>query len=538
MAYRNLVDRQGAFNVYEKPKKKEPISTVDEYQEAFLKSLEAYELRQRKPVRWNFLKDNEGMFQVSRAISPMMKMNERLYRIITKAMGDEKPFWTELKAKESRLKSKERDYIEGFDEIAKGIETGKHELGTSLGELLFMGTDILANTNFQSDFQKMMDKQKPDEPETWRGDLAALMVTYGAPGTVIFKIAQRAKFLQPVVDALAKTKLHKASKIAQRMATNAIALGATDALVSPDQRRLPTIFKFAKPKDVSHLKGRKRAAAMLMNRVRYGVEGSIVGGVFPLAGKAFQQTYKYAGRPVGEPMLSMGFNVAGAGFKGASYLLAKNPALHSEVARSLVGSTKYGIKKMISPITNKIGPKGLPPFEEWSLLQTTKERPFTERAKKHIDNVLSWLRSYGKLPKAIQGVSEEVELFIKNSARKLDKHLKSIDKRAYNLAKKYEQRHKTNNTSRPYEKMLKDDIVDYLQGTVKLGQVHKDLRPFAYEIKKDINKILTTFGKNLPRGTKSEVIEDLRKTFTKKIDNYLVRSFATFRILNTLHSKL
>ena len=168
MAYRNLIDRQGAFNVYEKPKKKEPISTVDEYQQAFLKSLEAYELRQRKPVRWNFYTDNEGMFQVSRAISPMMKMNEKLYKIITKAMGDEKPFWTELAAKESRLKSKERDYIEGFDEIAKGIETGKHELGTSLGELLFMGTDILTNADFQRDFQKMMAKQKPEEPETWR----------------------------------------------------------------------------------------------------------------------------------------------------------------------------------------------------------------------------------------------------------------------------------------------------------------------------------------------------------------------------------
>ena len=69
MAYRNLIDRQGAFNVYEKPKKKEPISTVDEYQEAFLKSLEAYELRQRKPVRWNFLKDNEGFFLTLNAIT-------------------------------------------------------------------------------------------------------------------------------------------------------------------------------------------------------------------------------------------------------------------------------------------------------------------------------------------------------------------------------------------------------------------------------------------------------------------------------------
>ena len=195
MAYRNLIDRQGAFNVYEKPKKKEPISTVDEYQEALMRGREAYKLKQKIPVRWNFLTDNEGMFQIGRELDPFAKTNERWYRVLTRAMGDEKPFWTELKAKEFRLKSKERDYIEGFDEIAKGIETGKHELGTSIGELLFMGTDFLANTNFQNDFQKMMKRQKPDEPETWRGDLVSLMVQYGLPATWIAKIKIRARRL-------------------------------------------------------------------------------------------------------------------------------------------------------------------------------------------------------------------------------------------------------------------------------------------------------------------------------------------------------
>ena len=66
MAYRNLIDRQGAFNVYEKPKKKEHISTIDEYQEAFIRGLETYKLNQKIPVRWNFLTDNEGMFQIGR----------------------------------------------------------------------------------------------------------------------------------------------------------------------------------------------------------------------------------------------------------------------------------------------------------------------------------------------------------------------------------------------------------------------------------------------------------------------------------------
>ena len=123
MAYRNLIDKEGAYRIYPKKKKKEPISTIDDYKKEFLKSLEAYDTRQKKPVRWNWYTDNTGLFQIGRALDPMMKTNERLYRIITKAMGDEKPFWTELKAKEFRLKSKERDYIEGFDEIAKGIET-------------------------------------------------------------------------------------------------------------------------------------------------------------------------------------------------------------------------------------------------------------------------------------------------------------------------------------------------------------------------------------------------------------------------------
>lgn len=50
----------------------------------------------------------------------------------------------------------------------------------------------------------------------------------------------------------------------------------------------------------------------------------------------------------------------------------------------------------------------------------------------------------------------------------------------------------------------------------------------AYALRKDINKILTEFGKNLPKGTKNDVIDDLRKALTGKVDGYLVRSFSIF----------
>ena len=442
--YKELSDIRGPFQVYPKRKKEEPISTMDEYQKEFIKALEGYDVRQKKPVRWNFLKDNEGMFQLSRSLSPMMRLNEGLHRVITK-----KPFWTETAAKELRIKSKERDYIEGFDEIAKGIETGKHGLMTSLGELLFMGTDFSANTNFTRDFQKMMEEQKPDEPETWRGELAELMVQYGAPASVVLKIANRAKKLQVVKNAVEKMGTSKASKIAQRVVESATVLGATDFIASPDKRRMPTLL--VQPEDTSKLSGRKKAAAMFRNRIRYGAEGATVGGLFPLAGKTLQQAYKWGARPVGEPVLRMGFNTAGAGFRGASWLLSKNPVLHSQISKSLVDSTKYKVKKMISPMLAKMGYKGLPPFKEWRMFEVSPLVPFKERNLKRIDNVLSAFRSFGKQPKDIEGVAESVILEIKGRARKIDKLMEGIEKRAYRLAKKYEQRYNTNKTSKAYE---------------------------------------------------------------------------------------
>ena len=64
---------RGPFRVYPKKKKEEPISTLDDYQKAFIKGLEVYDVRQKKPVRWNFLKDNEGMFNLSLVLNPSLR---------------------------------------------------------------------------------------------------------------------------------------------------------------------------------------------------------------------------------------------------------------------------------------------------------------------------------------------------------------------------------------------------------------------------------------------------------------------------------
>jgi len=511
---------EGPFSVYKKRKKEsqEPISDIDTYKKVVIQALENYQTKQRKPVRWNWFGDGEGAFKLGTSLQPSYRMLDTYSKVKTgKSIYDD-----------VNKTIRERDYVDGWNELAKGIETGAHQLQLSLGQLLFAGTDLLANTNFASKYTELMNDPmvKPEEPETWRGDLASIMTQFGVPGGLIAKIVNRATKLGPVAKAIQKMGTTKASKVAQRVVKGGTIVGATDFVASPDVRREGTLF--VEPEDTSKLKGRKKAAAMFRNKIRYGVEGTLVGGLFPLGGKAIQQIYKYGVKPVVTPATRYGLRAAGYGIQGtAKYLLAKNPLLHSRITRNLVGTSKNTIKKIISPITAKLGYQGLPPLDQWRLFQVTSPVK-SERIMSRVDSFLSAFRSYGKLPKDIQGVSEEVKLFITSRARKIDKLLEGMEKRAHSLAKKFESRHATSDTSKPLEKMYLDDAVDYLSGKKKLSGLHKDLRPLALELKKDINKILTEFGKNLPKGTRSEPIADLRKALTGRVDNYLVKSFATF----------
>ena len=45
---KELSQIRGPFRVYPKKKKEEPISTMDEYKQEFIRSLEAYDVRQKK----------------------------------------------------------------------------------------------------------------------------------------------------------------------------------------------------------------------------------------------------------------------------------------------------------------------------------------------------------------------------------------------------------------------------------------------------------------------------------------------------------
>jgi len=428
------------------------------------------------------------------------------------------------------LKSKdEKDYISGLDEIRTGIESGAHNVGASLGTLLFAGTDLVANTEFLGKFEDLMKKSRPEQPETWRGELISLMTSFGVPGTLVTKIMARAGKVGQISKLVNKSNNHKASKIAMRVGNWATISGATDFLVSYEGR--PT---YMKTEDTSQLKGRKKAAAEFRNRVKFGFEGAVIGGLFPLVGKGAQLGYKYGLRPVGEPAIGFGAKaVNNLTFRPLSYILSKSDTVVPAVAKGIRGTSKFTAMKILAPLYASRGQFGkgyfqLPPFHEWRLGDVNR-RGLTQQRLKKLDDKLSWFRAYGKAPKDIENVSEVVSMFIKSKARKINRIYEGLEKNAYKLAKEFEKRYNTNKTSPVGEKYFLDEVEMFLRGQRKIGDLPKELQGLSLDLEKNIKAIMGELKKALPKGKDAdEVVKALSNVLTKDVKNYMVKSFKTF----------
>ena len=135
----------------------------------------------QKPVKWLSLPDPKNILSLYYRLNPTKRLAD--------AIGMKQDPMSLVK----KLPAQERDYISGLDEITRGIDSGLYDLQHSLGSLLFAGTDLLANTDFMSSFEKVMNKEEnlPERPETWRGEVTSIMTQFGIPGTVAAKVVSR-----------------------------------------------------------------------------------------------------------------------------------------------------------------------------------------------------------------------------------------------------------------------------------------------------------------------------------------------------------
>jgi len=441
----------------------------------------------------------------------------------------------------------DKDYISGLDEVRKGIETGVFDLAKGTGSLLFSGTDLAFDTDFQSAFEEFMEDKEPDRSETWRGELVGLLTQYGVPGGIIQKVVNRIPKVAKVKNAISKMKGIKkpVSTVASRVVEGATIVGATDFIASEPER--PSIF--FEPENTEGLTGRKKAAAVFRNKIKYGSEGAMVGGGFPILGKSIALGYRYGIKPVTKTTASLGAKAVDAAvFKPILYLggTKLGGAAVSSTANAVNKASKFVLSKAAKTLASTLDKdliyKGklvgqLPPFEKWRLGSVTSRDPEV-RGLKRLDNVLSYLRSFGKTPKDIEGINESVALFVKSKARKINKNMMSLDKKAYDLAKGFEKQYNNLDQSPALQKYYLDMVEDFLRGQKKLKDLPVELQPLANDVRSEIRKTMSEFKKLLPKGkTGDDLVKELEKIEVGNVGSYLVKSFATFTNPNYLPEK-
>ena len=106
----------------------------------------------------------------------------------------------------------------------------------------------------------------------------------------------------------------------------------------------------------------------------------------------------------------------------------------------------------------------------------------------------------------IETVTEQVGLYVKKKARRIDKIYQDIEAQSYKLAKQFETRYNGNKTSPVGEKYFLDQIDNFFRGKVKLNDLPKELQTSTQELKKHIEDVMKEFKKALPKGKDADEI--------------------------------
>ena len=413
-------------------------------------------------------------------------------------------------------KEQEKDYIDFFEDLEKGIYSGAQDLGYGIGDLLTAGIDLAADTDLNETLTEIYEENKIKDPETLTGSIAQVLTQYGMPGGAAFKILNRFKIFQRNRKlAQAGTKLQKTSEIAKRAGYMASAIAATDFIASaPDKETL-----FVKEEKTDGLSGRDLALARIRNRIRFGAEGALVGGGFGLLGKPIALGFKYGIFKPTAKVASIGLKaVDKAVVTPVTYLGSR--AIPSSVATKIRDASSYTIDRALSTVITGNPKKQLPSFDQWRLFSRTSRDPVKRRLKS-LDSFLAYFRATGKQTGLGYQISSEAKRKIKARSRTIEKYLESLEQKSYNLAKDFETKYNTKTSSEASQNFYLDKVLAYLKGTIKKDDVPIDLRKTAESLNLELQSIKKNFANLIDD-------KDLKNFVLKNLKTYMRQSFGIF----------
>jgi hypothetical protein len=458
--------------------------------------------KEKKPVKFTW----KGLGNLVANFSPDLGVKYRRLKALT----------------EETAKPEEKDYIDFFEDVEKGLYGIAENTAYSVGDLATTGIDAVAGTDLNEKITEAFEENKLDDPETLIGKATELIGTYTIGGGVAFKILNRVKKLATLRKGkalAAATVGKKTSDIAGKAGYMAGVFGATDFLVNePDKRAL-----FTKLEETEGLSGRERAAANFRNRLKFAAEGTLIGGGFSLLGKPLALGFKYG-------IFKPGAKVAGIGLKTvdklvvqpASYLLSKDKVVIPTISKKLQQGSAYTLEQVVSPLLiGKLPFKTrLPKFEKWRMFSVNSKDELQRRVKK-LDNVLAKFRSTGEQTARQYRLSTAAKQEIKAVNRTIEKYLEDIEKRAYNLAGGFLKHYDTTKPSPALRDKYLNDVLAYLKKEMPLDRLPQELRVSAKALDQELVKAKKSFSDLLPEG-------ELKDFMVSNVQSYMRKSFAVF----------
>ena len=462
----------------------------------------------------------------------------------------------------------DQTYISLIDEINRAQDKGISSLGYNIVDIAASTKDWAfggeATEKVRASYDKMIKEGKISTPETFIGEVGAIGVEFGVPAGGVFKginLLRRMLKSKTGVNLFATQTYGltgaslfgtRISNVSKRVGTSALTFAGTDLIAGGPYNTATEVFHEDGPLftydliDTEGLSGRDLAVANLKNRLRFGAEGAMIGGLFPLVGPPLWAATKYGViKPslyVGGKTLQLGNQLA---IKPLSYLAGgtlKAPfskpgayevsiPLMKEVNQGIAGGVKtfaeFLGKDIITRATVKAmgaSPgfiKQLPDFKDWRMFDVNSKDPLKANLKK-IDNIFSYFREAGIRSPDQLYLDVAAQNFIKSKSRQIEKLLDSVEVKAYDLANGFLKSYNKATTSPAGQDYLLDQVLAYIKGQIKLTALPKELQSTAKALSDEFDAVRNLYKDILPDES------GLKMFLNTNLKSYIRQSFAMF----------
>ena len=375
-------------------------------------------------------------------------------------------------------------------QVAVGVPHGLYTSIKGIAELGGALSDLYLDTDTLAIIEEVLPQIDLDEVYTDESGsiakLSSLFVQYGTAGGLASKLARR------IVTRAAKNK--KAQLAAQKVLGKgdtyrkgiakfggyyALPIGAADAIVSAQgQESIGTIFgdkegnKLEQAlystavEETKNLQGKEKAAAILRNKLKFGVEGTTIVGGISLLPPVIKGTAKTTGallRYGAEPVLN-----------AASKILT-----YKEILPSAFRNISKGADKVLAKT-------GIPKYDSWKFNQwNTGVKAFTFRG---LDEFVSKFRSGGKFDDQTRNELKKVEGLVKSSKKEFDIFSRDLDREMYKLVNAGFSDQVFSRATTVKAMSYWDDVIKVLRGDKKIDEIPNSLRTSTRIIKELLEK--------------------------------------------------